>query len=220
MSSGNGLIGSHATFHDEESPNVKSYLLLLGGADYRKAFVPTRGDWRSRLLFSSVLLPACKHFMLTSHEAVLRPHNPTAYEAASNTTDISEFYNIVTGAFSGYEDEEECNNAVNGFVGGPGRTARNVTKPFLLVYADDDPVEPEGPDQFWIDAFNKGENVASAIFSNGSHLACYESWDLKTRWCDKLVIEWVELMQQQVDNAAAETTPEEGIKAATPGSAL
>ena len=49
-----------------------------------------------------------------------------------------------------------ANVAVNGFVGGPGKCVTSVNKPFLLAYAADDPVEPQGPDQFWFDSFSKG----------------------------------------------------------------
>jgi len=195
MSSGNGLIGSFGAFCDKGAPNVASYLLLLGGADYRTAFSPRKADWRTRVLHSVVLLPSAKYFMLQNNEAVLKKHNKVAYEAALATSDIAEFYRIVTEAFSGYKNEEECNRKINGFPGGNRLCTETIKSPFLLVFAEDDPVEPDACSEEWRERFKESTHTATAIFKAGSHLACYDSWDLKTRWCDKLVIEWVEAIK-------------------------
>ena len=67
--------------------------------------------------------------------------------------------------------------------------------PLLLVYSEDDPVDPMGCSQCWLDTFERSENTACAMFRIGSHLACYDSVTLQTRWCDKLAVEWIDALE-------------------------
>ena len=94
--------------------------------------------------------------------------------------------------FSGYAEKDHADRCINGFVDGNRVCAQTVKVPFLLVYSEDDPVEPDGPSQEWIDCFEKSENAACAIYRCGSHLACYDDFSLKSRWCDRILLEWVD----------------------------
>lgn len=194
MSSGNGLSASYLALHAQDVPNLQSALLLLGGEDYNAAFMPPRGNWLSRLVFDTVLLPSSKERMLRRNETVLRAHNAQAFEAALAAKTMQKMYDISMEHFSGYADRREAERRINPFFGGSNECMLEYKVPCLVCFAEDDPVAPGGPHSSWLDVISKCGSAVLALYPSGSHLGCYENWKL-SRWVDKLALEWIEAVQ-------------------------
>merc|ERR1719235_298175 len=100
--------------------------------------------------------------------------------------------------FGGYASRQEAEERINGFSGN-NHALLKMKKPFFVVYTNDDPVAPGGPRKEWVEVAARSENSAITIFSNGSHLACYEGWRF-TRWVDRLLLEWIDAMEAIVSH--------------------
>lgn len=199
MSSGNGLSSSYLSIHGPDVPNLKSCLLLIGGEDYNMAFTPPLGNWLTRLVLDKVLLATSKDRMLKRNEAVLRPHNASAFDAGMCAQTGQEFYDICMQNFSGYKNREEAERRINAFSSGKNECMLDYKVPCLVCFTEDDPVAPGGPRSSWVEVIKKCDNAALALFPTGTHLACYDSWSL-SRWVDKLAIEWLEAVHSVTEN--------------------
>lgn len=190
FSSGNGLGGSTSVFHGAQLPSVSSYLLLCGGCDYSRIAPdhPMR-PW-TELLFSRILKPAVQQKLVAPHKATLCKEDAQGYRAVMAAETFQKMHDSMVahfGGFGGTEDE------ANGFLGGNARLCRTQRTPFLSVYTEDDPVSPGGPRADWLDHYADSTHAACAVFSKGSHLACYEGLDWSVRWIDRLVLQWIDL---------------------------
>lgn len=194
MSSGNGLVGSYVSFYGPESPSLRSCLLLIGGEDYNEAFRPANGTWESQFIFNYPLLSTTQERFLKRNWSVLCPpgddEKKEAYEAAVTASTLQDLYDITMRYFSGYSDPEEAESRINAFSGGNECLLKNKI-PFLCVYTEDDPVAPGGPKQSWIDVIERCDHSAIALMPNGSHLACFDGWNL-SKWVDRLAVQWLD----------------------------
>ena len=192
FSSGNGLGGSMGTMYDAELTSVRSYLLLCGGCDYQR-IMPDKPMWPwTELLFTSILKPSVQEKLIAPHKAVLCEHDAAGYAKVMAAKTFQEMYDMLVTHFGGYKDGAESEAKVNGFLGGNARLCDTLRTPFLSVYTEDDPVSPGGPRPDWLVRYTNSSHAACALFPNGSHLACYESFDLSVRWVDRLVLQWID----------------------------
>jgi len=196
-SSGNGLAGSFAALHDDECPAVRSYCLLCGGCDFRSIY-PSRPLWPwTWALFSWLLVPSVHANLLAPHEATLAAHDAPGYAKVRRASTIQALYDAAVEHFSGYGRVEEAEAQTNGFRGGNACAAACIRTPYLHVYTEDDPISPGGPEPEWLGNYARGSHTACALFPHGSHLACYDSLDIRTRWVDRLVVEWIEAVSSK-----------------------
>ena len=196
-SSGNGLACSFAALHDASHPAVASYCLLCGGCDYRHIY-PERPSWQTDALFEKLLVPSVQTNLLAPSEALLRWHDAAGYAKAMNAKHIQPLYDAIHAHFGGYATAAEAEAKTNGVVGGNARLCDTLRTPYLHVYCDDDPVAPGGPAPSWLPRFEQdGATTCCALFPHGSHLACFDSLDVRVRWVDKLVVQWIDAVQRQ-----------------------
>jgi len=194
MSSGNGLASSYVALHGPEVASLRSCSCLIGGENYNCAFMPTRGNWLSRLVFDTVFLVTCKERFLRRNEEILRSNNPAAYDAGMAAKTLQELYDICMEHFSGYSDRAEGERRINPFHSDTNECMLSFCVPFLVVFTEDDPVAPGGPRSSWLDVMAKCESACVAIYPYGSHLGCYDSLRL-TRWVDKLAVQWIDAVE-------------------------
>eukprot|EP00933_Yihiella_yeosuensis_P072939 TRINITY_DN81497_c0_g1_i1.p1 TRINITY_DN81497_c0_g1~~TRINITY_DN81497_c0_g1_i1.p1 ORF type:complete len:435 (-),score=81.91 TRINITY_DN81497_c0_g1_i1:199-1503(-) len=192
-SSGNGLAGSHAALYaDSMIPQVKSYCLLVGGANYNTAFAPENSNYQTELLFDKGLILVTKDRMLRKNSEVLKKANPDAFKLATEATKMQDVYDICHRYFSGYSEkqidyaEAKLNPLGNGL-----DVMQAIKVPLLWVLTEDDPVMPGGPPKSWLASLEKLDNCVLAMFRQGSHLACYRNWRLE-RWIDDILGEWLD----------------------------
>lgn len=194
FSSGNGLTGSHAALYSQKNPpNVRSYALLSGGADYNVAFAPASGDFRSTLLLDWGLLLLTKVRAILPNRTVLKKADPAGFSSVIMSQKMQDLYTLCHRHFSGFpaDQQELAEKSLNPFSTGPD-CLRGCTAPLLWVLTEDDPVLPGGPPQDWLDLIESMPNCALALYKYGSHCACYDSWRL-TRWLDQLLLEWLDV---------------------------
>mmetsp|Transcript_32641 Transcript_32641/g.88433 ORF Transcript_32641/g.88433 Transcript_32641/m.88433 type:complete len:444 (-) Transcript_32641:43-1374(-) len=192
-SSGNGLAGSHAALYGSDPhPNLRSYLLLVGGADYNTAFAPERSNFWSNVLLDYGLLYFTKQRVLHRNRDLLSAADPAGFERAMTTKTMQGLYDLCMQHFSGFPKDhaDEAEARLNPFKGGLG-VMKTLRVPLLWVLTEDDPVMPGGPPASWIETLKGLDNAALALFKHGSHCACYGSWRLD-RWVDRLLLEWLD----------------------------
>lgn len=190
QSSGNGLAGSYTVMYGDKVPALRSTLLLIAGEDYNLAFRPPKGDWTSRLVYDTALLETTKALFLRRNAAVLRKGSEAGYLACMAATTLQEMYDLTMLFFSGYSDRAEAERLINGF-SGSNKCLETVAVPFLVIFTADDPAQPGGPRQEWVDVISKCEKAAMAIYPNGGHLGCYDGWR-GARWTDRLAVDWID----------------------------
>jgi predicted alpha/beta-fold hydrolase len=181
MSSGNGLAGSHAVLH-KLPPRCQSYLLLCGGEDYSIGFNPPRADWMTRLLCEYVLFPTTLAKLL--RHAVLRAH--PGFKDCINAKSMQDLYDATEKHFAGAPPRQ-----INGFSGSSAEGLRHVTVPLMLVCTADDPIQPGGIQEHWVETICTCDHVAYALFPFGTHLPCFESWTFRS-WIPRLAREWLD----------------------------
>eukprot|EP00929_Paragymnodinium_shiwhaense_P112494 TRINITY_DN80757_c0_g1_i1.p1 TRINITY_DN80757_c0_g1~~TRINITY_DN80757_c0_g1_i1.p1 ORF type:complete len:405 (+),score=89.38 TRINITY_DN80757_c0_g1_i1:44-1258(+) len=193
FSAGNGLLGSYFKHYPEQTGGlVRSVLMLKGGEDYNVAF-KLRGTWIEGMVHER-LLTFLKQYFVKSNEEVLKAHNADAFKAALETTNMEDFYALTMRHFSGYEDPDEAERLINGFNGGNKWMEAN-TIPLLAVYTEDDHVSWQRHPE-WMETFHNSSHNLAAVFQYGSHCACFEGLFGRSRWLDRLVVEWIEAVEK------------------------
>jgi hypothetical protein len=148
-------------------------------------------------LLNLLLTPSVQANLVGRHAAVLRTHNPAAFAQVMAARTVEAVYALLIAHFGGYGSASEAESKTNGFLGGNQRLCASLRTRFLHVATDDDPVSPGGPRPDWMDNYATGSHTAAAVFPHGSHLACYDSLDLRVRWIDRLVVEWIDAIEAQ-----------------------
>lgn len=204
-SSGNGLAGSHAALYGHSPhPNIRSYCLLVGGADYNTAFAPERTNMWSNVLLDYGLLYFTKERVLRRNQKVLSEADPVGFEKALSSRTMQGLYDHCMRHFCGFSKDraEEAEARLNPFgVGGGVGVLAPIRVPLLWVLTEDDPIMPGGPPESWKKQLESLDYAALAMFKHGSHCACYTSWRLD-RWVDRLLTEWLDA-HSDVSNARA-----------------
>mmetsp|Transcript_11905 Transcript_11905/g.38270 ORF Transcript_11905/g.38270 Transcript_11905/m.38270 type:complete len:447 (-) Transcript_11905:112-1452(-) len=203
-SSGNGLTGSHAAIYGSKPhPNIRSYLLLVGGANYNVAFAPERPNVWSSLLLDYGLLYFTKQRVLLRNREVLSAADPDGFEKAVGSRTMQGLYDLCMRHFCGFPRDRagEAEAKLNPFSGGVG-VLKPCRVPLLWVLTEDDPVMPGGPPASWMETLGGLDFAALAMFKHGSHCACYTSWRLE-RWVDRLLLEWLDAHSGSPQSPAA-----------------
>lgn len=74
--------------------------------------------------------------------------------------------------------------------------------PLLQVATDDDPVLPGGPRPDWLLNYANSSHAGCAVFPHGTHLVCYDRLDIRTRWVDRLVVQWIDAVTADLQATA------------------